>query len=93
MFSWQVTLYNGSRAEDLIDASSQEEGELIAALAELGKRTISIPIDPPIIADILPSMEAFGHSVNNAIAQVIELCPHAHQGTVRAALHAYMTRG
>jgi len=80
MFSWQVVCSRGSRQDDVIDCSSQEEARIIAALAGLGKIHVEIPTDPVIIAGLLPRLESYAAALDDALQSALAVVPgHLHQ--------------
>lgn len=94
MFNWQVSCYRGNRVEDIVDCSSQEEADIVALLAELGKIHVEIPTDAPFIAELLPQLQRFRSSLEHAMTDVIALLPtpdirEAVGDAVRARLVAF----
>lgn len=75
MFTHQVTLYRGTKKDDVIECGSAEEAELITLLVTLGKRTIEIPTDAPLLNEVLPLVRDFSSRLNDAVDHAIGVIP------------------
>lgn len=92
MFSWQVICRKGSKTDEAIDCASQEEAQIIKLLIDLGKLHVAIPTDAPIIAELLPQLEAFRTSLESALDAVCSVLPDTEiRSLVRTHLRARMT--
>ncbi|MBU3741368.1 MAG: hypothetical protein FGM24_03670 [Candidatus Kapabacteria bacterium] len=92
MFAWNVVCRKGSKADEVIECSTQEEAQIIKAMIDLGKVHVAIPTDAPIIADIVPRLDMFKATLETALDTICEVLPATDVATtVRAALQARMT--
>jgi hypothetical protein len=92
MFTWQVTLMRGSKADEVVECASAEEAHILRLFVELGKRHIEVPLDAPIIADLLPRLGTFRAELDAAIAAVTRIIPDGSiRDRVAEALRARMT--
>lgn len=91
MFGWQVTLFRGSRTDDVLDCSCAEESEILELLINLGKRYIDVPMDPPLIAEVLTLARTFTSELEHSITELTEPLPEDIRETVGNAVRAVMT--
>lgn len=92
MFSWQVICRKGAKTDEAIDCASQEEAQIIKLLIDLGKVHVAIPTDAPIIAELLPQLEAFRTSLESALDAVCSVLPDTEiRSIVRTQVRARMT--
>ena len=90
MFTHQVTLYKGQKRDDVIDCSSANEAELISTLVNLGKRTIEIPTDEPLLRELLPIVIEFQHRLTEAVEESVAVVPRDIREPVRQHMMAAM---
>lgn len=89
MFAWQLTLARGTRTEEVIECASSEEAHIMRLFVELGKRHVEVPLDAPIIAELLPTLERFRLQLDAALTEVCTCIPDsAARDSVREALRA-----
>lgn len=94
MFTWQVTLLRGGKADEIVECASAEEAHILRLFVELGKRHIEIPLDAPIIAELVPKVERFRADLDAAIAAVCSVIPAgAIRDATAQALRARMVEG
>ncbi|RPI66666.1 MAG: hypothetical protein EHM43_11020 [Ignavibacteriae bacterium] len=82
MFTPQVTLFRGVKREDVIDCTTTEEAELITLLVNLGKRSIELPTDTLLIAEVLPLVRAFTIDLDRVVAELTSIVPEDLRETV-----------
>ena len=75
MFNHQVTLYRGTKKDDVIDCTSAEEAELITTLVNLGKRTVELPTDAPLLAEVMPLVRSFSDRLYAAVDEAVTMIP------------------
>jgi len=91
MFTWQVTLLRGTKADEVVECATAEEAHILRLFIELGKRHIEVPLDAPIIAELLPKLERFRADLDAAVEAVCRVIPAATvQTAVAQALRARM---
>jgi hypothetical protein len=91
MFAWQVSLHRGTKSEEVVDCQSYEEADIIRLFVELGKRTVEVPLDAPIISELLPQLDRFRTSLDAALDAVCALLPDTDiRHTVRDMVRARM---
>ncbi len=90
MFTHQVSLFRGAKKGDVIDCSTADEAELITILANLGKRAIDLPVDAPLLAEVLPLVQQFAQRVDAAIADVLQIVPGDLREAVRTQIRHVM---
>lgn len=91
MFAWQVSLLRGTKSDEVIDCQSYEEADIIRLFVELGKRTVEVPLDAPIITELLPQLDRFRTSLDAALDAVCSLLPDTDiRHTVRDMVRARM---
>jgi hypothetical protein len=86
MFTHQVTLYKGNKRDDVIECATADEAELIALLVNLGKRTIEIPLDEPLLHEVLGLVRKFSDQLNAAVDAAIVSVPR----DIRSAVHDHI---
>ncbi len=102
MFTWQMVCYKGApkgfapdksaRAEEIIDCNSQEESEILALFAELGKVHVEIPTDPLLIAALLPDLRRFRTQLDTAMVDALALAPEHLRVILAERVRAAVTR-
>ncbi|MBK6417654.1 MAG: hypothetical protein IPF79_00450 [Ignavibacteria bacterium] len=91
MFGWRVTCWKGARQDTVIDCASQEEAEIIALFLNLGKVTIEVPSDAPIIADVLPRLRTFSEDLTRTLDDVTSTVPTDLRPALARSVKATMT--
>ncbi len=75
MFGWRVTCRKGARQDTVIECASQEEAEIVALFINLGKVSVEVPCDAPIIAELLPRLQDLRDRVNDALSTLTSGLP------------------
>jgi hypothetical protein len=91
MFGWRVTCWKGARQDTVIDCGSQEEAEIIALFLNLGKVTVEVPSDAPIIADVLPRLRSFSEDLTRTLDDVTSTVPTDLRPALARSVKATMT--
>lgn len=92
MFTWQMVGYKGAKSEEIIDCSSQEEAEILALFADLGKKHVEIPTDPLLIAALLPDLRRFRTQLDTAMIDALALAPEHLRAVLAERVRGTVTR-
>ena len=84
--------YKGTKSEEIIDCSSQEESEILALFADLGKVHVEIPTDPLLIAALLPDLRRFRTQLDTAMVDALTLAPEHLRTVLAERVRAAVTR-
>jgi hypothetical protein len=90
MFGWRVTCRKGARQDTVIECASQEEADIIALFLNLGRVSVEVPCDAPIIADLLPRLQDFRDRLGEALEAVTAHLPEDLRQTVSANVIAVL---
>lgn len=90
MFGCQVKLFKGNKIEDIIECSGIEEAEILELLINLGKRYIDIPVDPPLIKEVLDIAREFRADLEASIKELSEPLPEDIREKVGSAVRTVM---
>jgi hypothetical protein len=88
MFSWQLTLWKGAKSDQAIECDSEASAELLALLVNLGKRTVAIPTDQPLVNEVLPLVRTFKADLEAALEDLGTALPDDVQADVASHVKA-----
>jgi hypothetical protein len=91
MFAQQVRLFRDGKKVDVLDCSSADEAELITLLVNLGKRSVDVPTDPPLIGEVLPVIRSFVEDLEASIEERTSALPSDLRDMVQAEIRAVFT--
>jgi len=81
-----------AKADEIIDCNSQEEADILALFAELGKVHVEIPTDSLLIAALLPDLRRFRVALDTAMVDALALAPEHLRGLLAERVRAAVTR-
>ena len=91
MFNHQVTFYQGKTQDDVMECGSAEEAELVELLVNLGKRSIDVPTDLPLVNEVLPLIKSFAKDLDKAIKERSKVIPKDLRKNVASDIRTVFT--